>query len=364
MFNNLNKYFNQILLSLKTKFDEKIPCNENTFIVAELCSKSHSEIVPGFCKYLLDLGYDVTAIVHPDRIKEGLFCRFKDDKLTLYPMRKKKFLKYFNKHNLGLAKGILITTAGKLLKEYDYEAAYNFFKKQNDNQKVMLVEHEIKYGIDKGTLPKNIITLRKMDYKNAETVPINPHYFGNIKITSKNDITNFVTIGKITDIKKNTNLFIDTACNLIKNNITNFKITVIGTGNIKHLPEEIKPYIDIKGHLTFSDMYNELEKADFILTAYEDKPDHIRYITTGTSGAFQLVYGFLKPVIIKDNFAPINEFNNENSILYSDDKDFYNAMVRATNLTSQEYQIIQTNLKNYVDKLYNESKNNLQNLIN
>jgi hypothetical protein len=111
-------------------------------------------------------------------------------------------------------------------------------------------------------------------------------------------------------------------------------------------------------------MYNELEKADFILTAYEDKPDHIRYITTGTSGAFQLVYGFLKPVIIKDNFAPINEFNNENSILYSDDKDFYNAMVRATNLTSQEYQIIQTNLKNYVDKLYNESKNNLQNLIN
>ena len=26
---------------------------ENTFIVWEPCSKSHSEVVPGFCKYLL-----------------------------------------------------------------------------------------------------------------------------------------------------------------------------------------------------------------------------------------------------------------------------------------------------------------------
>ena len=49
---------------------------DNTFIVWEPCSKSHSEVVPGFVKYFHDLGYHVSVLVDKDRLKEGLFSRY------------------------------------------------------------------------------------------------------------------------------------------------------------------------------------------------------------------------------------------------------------------------------------------------
>ena len=57
---------------------------ENTFIVWEPCSENHSEVVPGFCRYLLDLGYHVSVLLNPKHYKEGLFCRFKDDENITY----------------------------------------------------------------------------------------------------------------------------------------------------------------------------------------------------------------------------------------------------------------------------------------
>jgi len=67
---------------------------ENTFIVWEPCSKSHSEVVPGYVKYLLDLGYHVSVIVHPDRLKEGLFTRFQNDNVSLNKISRKDVFKY------------------------------------------------------------------------------------------------------------------------------------------------------------------------------------------------------------------------------------------------------------------------------
>ena len=47
--------------------------------------------------------------------------------------------------------------------------------------------------------------------------------------------------------------------------IENFKVTVIGKGKINDIPEKIRKYFDIKGRLPFNKMYQEIEKADFIL---------------------------------------------------------------------------------------------------
>ena len=110
-------------------------------------------------------------------------------------------------------------------------------------------------------------------------------------------------------------------------------------------------------------MYDEIEKADFILSAYEDNPEHRKYITSKTSGTFQLVYGFLKPIIIRENFAAINGFNPTNAILYSQDSQYSDAMIRAINIPSEEYRQIQLNLKQYTNQLYLNSKINLQKLI-
>ena len=109
-------------------------------------------------------------------------------------------------------------------------------------------------------------------------------------------------------------------------------------------------------------MYDEIEKADFMLTSYNET--HTRYITTGTSGNFQLIYGFLKPCIIIESFAEINRFNNENSVIYKEPKDYAQALERAINLNQEEYKLMQNNLKSTVEEFYNESLNNLKGALN
>ena len=151
-----------------------------------------------------------------------------------------------------------------------------------DKSKILFVCHEAKEAVDNNQNLNDIITLRKLNYKNASSTVVNPNYFGKIQITPKNkEITNFITIGAIQGKRNNNDLVINAAKKLINLGIKNFKITVIGKGHLKHLPKEIQKYFDIKGRLPFDKMYDEIEKADFLLTSYtKNNPKHFRYITT------------------------------------------------------------------------------------
>ncbi len=337
----------------------------NTFFLWEPCSRNHSEVLPGFAKYLLDLGYDVSVLVIPDRLKEGLFSRFQHERLFLNKLSQKEIKKFFKTDNLFGAKGVIVTTVGKINSTPDYKDAHGFFKLQ-DGQKALFVEHEIKPAVDNGTFDEKFITLRKMDYKNAKSVVVNPHYFGDVKITPKNnDTVNFITIGALRAKRKDSHLIIDAVKCLHDKGITNFKVTVIGKGTLNHLPREIRKYFDIKGRLDFSEMYDEIEKADFFLTAYNPQNEaHRRYITTGTSGSFQLMYGFGKPCVIVKDFASINGFDNSNSLLYEGIEQYADAMQRGIQMSESEYKIMQNNLLAYSKQLYDESLNNLKELIN
>ena len=90
---------------------------------------------------------------------------------------------------------------------------------------------------------------------------------------------------------------------------------------------------------------------------------HQRYNTTGTSGNFQLSFGFLKHCIMLDSFSEINGFNKNNSILYSSNENYSEALERAINLSLEDYNQMQQELKSYTDILYKKSLNNLKNLI-
>ena len=339
---------------------------ENTFLLWEPCSKSHSEVLPGYAKYLLDLGYHVSVLTTPQNIKDGLFSRFQNENLTINKISQKNIKKYFKKNDLSNVKGLLTTTIGKLCDSINYEDAYQAFSSNVDRTKLFFVEHEIKHSVDAGKWNEKIITLRKMDYKSANSVVVNPHYFGNIEITPKNsDITNFVTIGALRGKRKNASIIVDAIEELFSRGIENFKVTVIGKGKISDLPKNLHKYVDMKGRLPFDKMFAEIEKADFILNAYdEDNEAHKRYITTGTSGNFQLVYGFLKPCILLESFAQINDFNQENSILYKTKNDYADAMQRAIEMDNEDYAKMQNSLRSTVERIYNESKTNLERLIN
>ena len=351
---------------LKSFFREKEPViKDNTFLLWEPCSKSHSEVVPGYAKYLRDLGYHVSVLLTPQRLKEGLFSRYKDDNITLNKLNQKEIRRFFMKSDLSNAAGAMVTTVGKLCDEIHFDESYLCFNKKTPHSKLLFVSHEAKSAVDAGLWNKNLITLRKLNYKDAKSVVINPHYFGDVKITPKNkEITNFITIGAIQGKRKNNDLIINAAKELHEKGIHNFKITVIGKGHLKKLPKEIQKYFDIKGRLPFDKMYDEIEKADFMLTSYDkNNPKHQRYNTTGTSGNFQLVYGFLKPCIIVEEFAALNGFDRGNSILYRDNEDYCSALIDGINMSGEDYSGMQEKLKEYEQKLYIESLNNLKNLI-
>ncbi|MBQ4646384.1 MAG: hypothetical protein IJB79_03450 [Candidatus Gastranaerophilales bacterium] len=338
---------------------------DNTFIVWEACSVSHSEVVPGFVKYLHDLGYHVSVLVDPDRIKEGLFEKFNLPNVTLNKIKTKDTRKFFKKADLSQIKGILVTTVGKIHNGIGYDDCYDTFNQTLDKEKLFLVEHDIKAAVDANLWNEKIITLREMDYKGAKSIAINPHYFGEVKITPKNDeIINFLTVGIIRPRKKNNGTIINAALELHKKGITNFKITVVGKGKIKDIPKEIQKYFDMKGRLPFNKMYEEIEKADFMITAYDsDNERHNRYITTGTSGNFQLIYGFLKPCLINEKYAPLNRFNKSNSIIYSKNEEYCLAMEKGIKMSKEEYKTLQEKLKETANAFYQDSLDNFKKLL-
>ncbi len=337
---------------------------DNTFFIWEPCSLSHSEVVPGYAKYLLDLGYEVSVIVNPKHIKDGLFLRFKHENLFLNKISRRVAKKFFKENSVDDIKGVLVTTAGKICDNIHFEQSYEHFSPDFDKSKLFMVEHDARFAIDENLWDEDLITLRKLNYKNTKSTVINPHYFGEVKITPKNDITNFVMVGSLSSKKITEDVVINAFKEIVNKGYSNFKLTVIGKGSLKHVPKEIKKFINIKGRLPFDKMYDELEKADFILTSYNpNNPKHVFYNTTGTSGSFQLVYGFSKPCIILKEFAGVNDFNENNAILYERDEDYSKALIRGIEMSAGEYKQMQDNIIAYADNLYKQSLNNFKNLI-
>ncbi|MGH8265486.1 MAG: hypothetical protein ACRET4_18575 [Steroidobacteraceae bacterium] len=339
--------------------------SRDTFIVWEPCSYSHAEVVPGYVKYLLDLGYQVSVFLTPKRFEEGLFSRFDDSRVSLNRLSQAAIRRFFKNHRLAQARGILITTARKISGSDNYDEEYALFSGHSAEQKVLLVEHDAKAPVDNGSITPQVITLRKIHYKNAATTVVNPHYFGKVKVAAKTaGVVNFITIGALRGKRRNTGVLIDAAERLRDGGITNFKITIVGRGSLRGIPRAVRKHFHPKGRLDFSHLYEELERSDFFLTLLDpENPLHERYITTGTSGSFQLIYGFQKPCLIAEKFARPNGFDNANSIVYGGNSDLARAMSAAVRMTPLEYDSMQSALKKCADAVYAESLENLRRLI-
>ena len=327
----------------------------NTFLLWESCSMNHAEIVPGFTKYLLDLGYNVSVLVAPERIDEGVFSLFgENEHVYLNRMSRESIRKFLLENGLAGAKGLLISTLSDIIRIKEIPLA--------PGQKVLCVSHDVRD--DKALIDEKTITLRRVNYGGLETIVVNPHYFGEVTLPVKNDTVNFISVGALKAKRRNTTLLAEAARKLHHAGLRNFRITVIGKGTLRSLPKELRPFFRILGRLEFRDMYREIQQADFFLPLLDPRNSkHDRYITTGTSGSFQLIYGFLKPPVIASRFTPINGFDNCNSVIYESNTDLAEAMGKAIRMTAEDYSAMRNNLKRYTENLYNESLENLRNLI-
>jgi len=327
----------------------------NTFLLWEPCSMNHAEVVPGFTKYLLDLGYSVSVLAEPERIDEGLFSLFgENENVYLNRIPGKSIQKLLLKNGLAAAKGILISTfTGKIrLKDIPL----------TPGQKILCVSHDVRD--DAASIDEKTITLRRVDHNGLETVVVNPHYFGEIQLRTKNATVNFISVGALRTKRRNTALLVQAVKKLYQAGARDFRVTVVGKGTLRGFPEELRPFFRITGRLEFRDMYKEIKHADFFLPLLDPhNSEHGRYITTGTSGSFQLIYGFLKPPVIASRFAPINGFDDRNSIIYENNADLAAAMEKAIFMTAEDYSKMRKSLKGYAESLYRESLENLRRLI-
>ena len=236
---NRNIFYLFGFLPVLIKKINKPVIKDNTFFVWEPCSQSHSEVVPGYAKYLLDLGYHVSVLVNPKRYKEGLFCRFKEKNISYNKLTRNQTKQFFKDADLHNIKGVLVTTAGKLCDCIHHEQAYNHFNNSLDKSKLLLVEHEASFAINSGIWNENLIMLRELNYQGKKTTVVNPHYFGEVNITPKNEeITNFLTVGALHSNKKNSQEIVEAVKILHEKGFRNFKVTVVGKGHLNGLSKE------------------------------------------------------------------------------------------------------------------------------
>lgn len=139
----------------------------------------------------------------------------------------------------------------------------------------------------------------------------------------------------------------------------NFRLTVIGKGKLSAYDSALIDFIDIKGRVSYSKLYEEMESSDFILPMLDpDNKEHYRYLKYGVSGSIQLIYGFGKICIINRKFASVYGLNDGNSVIYDRNEDLPNALKRAIDMSEK-----QNNLKNYVNHIYTQSLDNLKTIL-
>ena len=362
------KYQSKIIESYKLFADNLInllrtPAIAEKKILIVEPNRFHGEVIPGYIKYFSELGFNTDVIVLPEVMEYNPFCRLNLKNVNIYTLDRNLINVFLSSPKVNEYDIILFTTFDTYSK--NSPTIFDTFPNIKEYiEKLIVVEHRTESADINLKNNKQIIILANLNPESGY-IFANPHYFGDVNITSKNkNITEFITVGTMKSFRKNSNLLIDAVKKLDKSGIDNFKINIIGKETLKNIPIKIRKYFNILGKVDFETMYKAMEQSDFFLPLLDTEiPEHERYIKTGTSGSFQLIYGFKKPCLLAEKFAKIHYFNSENSILYKHNEDLADSMKAAINMTDESYLNMQQNLKNTADEIYKISLENLSKII-
>ena len=338
------------------------PIGKNSILIVE-ANVCHGETISGYAKMFSELGYDVDIITTPEVYQEKPFCRLeKQYYQNIYSISGEKINKALCLSKIKDYKHIFFNS---------YQLYYNntfrdntitifeFFDKIVSPQNGFLaLEHHLDKIDTDMCKEKRIIQLGNI---RPNVVFCNSHYYGKFEKHEKNNITQFIIVGSINAYRKNFDLLIKSAKELLDKNVENFHINIIGSGKII-IPKRLQKNISCLGRLSFDEMFNYVEKSDFILALLDPDDDtHLRYLEDGTSGTFQLSYGFCKPILIHSKFAKKHYYNESNSVIYHED--FTKSLEKCINMSNTEYSNCVENLKNTIQEIENTSIKNLKEVL-
>ena len=335
---------------------------DKTILIIEP-NKCHYETILGYYKYLKDLGFNVEVLTLG---KSGNIFLNSTLDIKAWECNKKTFDFIFKYANFKKYYCLLFNSKrvywGKCLNSTDGCDITDCYKKIPKGQiENIYVQHHIDFWND-CKKEKQIALANPTKADDLKKCIVNPHYFGDVKITEKNrKKIKFITVGGLGKERRNANLLINAVKELHNNNISNFEIIVISSDKLENLPTEICRYFKFLGKVDFPTLFRAMEDADYFLPLLDPEvKQHQRYIKHGTSGSFQLIYGFLKPCIIHKTFADIYGFSEEDSFVYEKNSDLYKCMLNAIDLTQKEYTTKQSYLKQIVKNINEISLKNLE----
>jgi hypothetical protein len=326
----------------------------------------HGEILPGFAKYFHDLDYNITVCCRYHVYTDDPFCRCQFTVrrfcMTLFGMRKILRSRLMSNYDF-----VLITSHYVSLDEWRYYGSYlkllgGLPKSRHD---LFVIEHyDNDYDSETLALQCRFFALTARNLPDGNSMPmLNPHYFGKFTLhTLSSQKRIFITVGRV--INRQNRNFIELWDALYKlAEYKNFEVWVIGNVKDTALAEKLPAQVRLLGRLTFAQMYDAMDKADFFLPLLDPhNPLHQRYLTGCTSGSKQLVLGFNIIPVMHSKFAKCYDFTDDNAILHEDQK-LFEAMHRALQMTPDEYHMKQTSLAQLREQVYNVSLANLQKAI-
>ena len=170
----------QELLSLGHFVKEGI--RPNSVLVME-ANTTHGEVVPGYVKYLCDMGYNVDVVLTPRVAAERPFERFKDEKLRFFVFSHFLLKLFFKLPQLRHYHKIIMTSSAYyfLGDGKNWPAVADVFGLQKFDKRLLVVEHDLldveKFNEEPLLQENRLITLSDF----GRGMMVNPHYFGEFK---------------------------------------------------------------------------------------------------------------------------------------------------------------------------------------
>lgn len=319
----------------------------------------HHECLPGYIKYFTDLGYNVDIL-----IQSGFECSLNHfeprSKIRVFTFNNVKNVEFLHK---------------KIFKKfYEYDCSFlqttdfnnkNLIKKLGffDSPKSLLVLHESdfveKIGLQELHSKGRLIGLA--DY--GKLIYVNPNYFGEFPSKEKNKETIFY----ISSTADREYYYLLEAAKKLKDSGYKFKIKVTGhcnRFNTKDVPSYLEDCFEFYGTVPYDKLFSIVNNVDFIILNLNPNNDSDKsFLSKKASGSVQLSYGFHKPLIINSEFSSTYKLSSKNSMLYNGN-DLYSAMMKAVNMSPENYSLMVNNLKSLRNKIYEVSLSNLSNILN
>ena len=149
----------------------------------------------------------------------------------------------------------------------------------------------------------------------------------------------------------------------MKDQKLNFHVIVIGkwkTFTEKNITKNLKDIFTFKYFVSYSKLYKEVYDSDYIIINLDPKSlDDIQFKKIRVTGSAQLAYGFIKPVLIHEDFADFYSFNSTNSFIYGN-SNFTQVMKTAIKLDNKNYKVMQENMLSLSKEIYMKSLINIK----